>query len=300
MFKSKRGLGIALIGDTIKQLLIAAVLVVVCYISMWGILRGAYFQKTVIAIDQSLVMNTLHAATGNVLLTYPQIPINLYYDLDEDQIVVYQKGDLLKLSSGFIASYVPRPKIVLNLSINQTKQLRFLKLGDYITLRENDSFNPNTEECPAITPKPELRHVVFMPKEITNTIIMKIIDNSLKEEFQKFELVNKIEKDILYDVLINISVYKDNPDSIKILIPFNSKQSRRLACLIANNLQEDFAEKLPKLNIPIIPSKEKFFEDKLKAKATLVIAIGENLINTLSIAPDIKSALDKYLQKGYI
>jgi len=274
MFSSKKG-QIELVGDVIVQLLIAAGVILAFYIFLWASLRGTDLQKRMLSIDQALITNTLFASSGNTLFIYPKIPLNLFYDFAENAVNIYEKGDIIKLQYEYITSPKIKSKQIFNLSVNKTKQLQFLKLANQIKLGVDMEYNEFLEECP-IGEKQIIRKIIVMPKKI------KEEENPLTTYLFNFRPqitpTDTLSTSEVFDILVEISKNPD-PNAISIYIPFNSPLSRRLACLVANQLMQE--EEFP--NVPIIPSNTELFKNlaqRAPFSAILSLSIGEEYIDS--------------------
>lgn len=292
LFRSKKSQE-EMVGDTVIQLIISLVTVVGLVVAIFISFFGNDFEKSMINIDLALTTNTLYAGSGNTFFSYPPIPLSFNYNFNTDHSInVYEQGDFPLKSYLFIASDSIKIKEAANISIDKGQQLKFLKSGNQITMASEINYNIYQEECPELKAKPIIGSIFAMPETIDGRENKPA--KKLESVLSNVKLTNSIPPD--FDVIIEIKEH-EKKDHMEIYIPFNSLLSKRLACMIANNLMEK--EELSKINIPVIPSNKVFDEGIAKLapyKTILSIRIGEDLSNKTTNFFLIKNAVDDYVQ----
>jgi hypothetical protein len=292
MLHSKKGQGVKLSLDALTQLAVALIAVIALGTAFWASTRGNSFEKGILATDQALIIDTLYSGQGNTFFAYPSIPFTSLFDFFEDSINVYEKGDMIKLSHNYLPDASILSKQTVELEINNTEQLQFLKSDSEIAIGKDLVYNPFMEECPET--KQLVRKITIRPKIIDGEAnqlaenlreILKNIGN-----IEEIRIDDAITKD--FDILIEIT---KNPkeDSMEINIPFNSPRSKRLSCLIANNLMQRM-----QLNIPIIPSDKQLFQELdelVPYRAMISISVGENFSSITNLFI-MKSAFEEYMK----
>jgi hypothetical protein len=281
-----------ILGDIGTQLIMAFIAIVALSVVVFKPFFYNDFEKKMINIDLALTTNTLYAGTGNTFFSYPNIPLNLYYNFNTDNSInVYEQGDFPLQSYLFITSDNIEIKQAANLSINESNKVKLIKSGNQITMASEINYNIYQEECPKLIAKPIIGSIFVMPETIEeqeNRLAKKL------ESVLSVKLTNSIPPD--FDILIELKEH-EKKNQMEIYIPFNSLLSKRLACMIANNLMGK--EELSKINIPIIPSNKAFSEgisNLAPYKTILSMKMGEDFANKTTNFFLIKNAVEDYAQ----
>jgi len=240
------------------------------------------FEKNFLARDVSLLLDSLYTAPSNVKIDYPQDTFWFDFKFEENQVQVYdatqiQDPPLIQRvffpfmeDRNLILEYktvLPEKKAEWKKTILQrifptltrskpeqtpetSAKLQFMKTTDEISI--NKKLNINKLTCPTVAVAKPTK-VILMPEtgelsQIT-AALSPHIENSEKADYVPIEMP---------DMLIKINL-KDK--SLQAKIKPNSEPSRKLACLILNNL----LDLNPDLKPTIIPSDEALLTSAITA-----------------------------------
>ncbi|MBW2977600.1 hypothetical protein KY331_02025 [Candidatus Woesearchaeota archaeon] len=268
------------------------------------------FEKNFLARDVSLLLDSLYTAPSNVEINYPQDTFWFDFRFEENTVQVFdatQNPDPPLTQRAFFPFMEDRnllleyqtvspeekaewkktflQKVFPTLTRSKPEQtpgtevkLQFVKTTDGIAI--NKKLNTNKLTCPiAEVAKPT--KVILMPQtgdlaQITQALSTNI-ENSEKADYVPTEMP---------DMIIKIN-QKDQ--SLQAKIKPNSQQSRKLACLILNNL----LDLNPELKPTIVPSEEPPLTSAIVAVS---LYLDKTLIEDQKTIIAISKAFQQYLK----
>lgn len=308
MFIKKRGIGKKGALENILFFLIDLIVVVIVFFLMMGyvdkVVESTTFEKNFLARDTALLIDTLYVSPGNIVVDYPQDTFWFNFNFEKNKVEVYEDSLLLikKPSSYFIEDrnmefvykeikpekkvedkksfiekyfsplsyfYTSKPKLEEGTFV----KLVFGKQGKEIVVDKKEEVKIESKllECDDI----ETETVAGAPP-----VISWLVPNP--------NSLNQGLVDMIDNAHISVITFVgNNPDntinSIKAYIPIEEtryKKSKRLACIILNNIitNDELKDVIKKNNlidvtgISIIPSD--FFSILKKGNIIVLIEIG--------------------------
>lgn len=319
MFKQKRGQ----ITTMVLWFMIDLVLAIVIFFILSSYVDRAAeyttFEKNFLARDIALLIDTLYAAPGNVITNYSQDTLWFTFKFDKNQVQIYDitenpnppmsdralypfiedrnlkfeykiitPGVKAQKSKSILKKTPPFSWLTTNKPIIEpgtSASLQFIKTSQELGV--NELININKLQCPVIeTEKPE--SITLVPRTINGTLYT--FTDSLKEKIKTFIEDTQTKDQIeIEKTAIILQITTGKKDAIKAYILPDSPKSRKLACLILNNI----LDKNPTLKADIFLSTNSILK---KAPVALTLELGKNLQTPQTISA-ISDAFEEYYKK---
>lgn len=225
--KSKKGIANEKILASIQDIGLAAFAIILLFNVVQGASTGEFIEEKKVVISTGLLIDTLTSTNGNTFI---------YADISNNTISITDK--LIKVGDRWTQRFHllkdKNTKIFSDLSFENTSTITLLKAGSNLYIGK-ELIPINYHSCPfvffkkptnvAILPSTEFRLETALKQALNSEITLTMADTATAKLIGNPELI----------IMLN----SKQEDFFKIEIPVNSPKSRRLACIITNELQRE-------------------------------------------------------------
>lgn len=227
---SKRGSVVEVLMSPIFHTLFAlAVVGFVIFMGVTKIAEKTDFEKSFLATDTALTIDTVYAMPETVFLVYDKSTRNITFKFEKNKVIANEKGKV-SLESSFIDD-----KIIDFSSKNFEKipfKLAFYKQDNFLMVDNKDVFNRNTKACPNIKKESiDSKSFIFNSEQELKPILNSI--KSYHASHSYMDILGETYNDKA-DILIQISLSPNN--EFAVYYESASLKSRALGCSIANSI----------------------------------------------------------------
>jgi len=250
----------------IGELALASFVLVGFFIYLRNVEKGAFLEKSYNAREISLIVETLESAPGSIFYHFADEK-GFIYSFKKNRVDVYTKDErfdtpsityyLFPENKNLEYSYPQNPQLLMPLPFEENTEFDIQKGFEFSIDNEIDE-NINFLNCPNV--KHEIEYSTYDSSEL-----LKAFEDENGKEVK--------------DIFLKIKYVKENDNLVLIKIARNIK-SRRLACLISNELKKSSIDSM------ILP------EDIDKEKTYVLIELKKEMKK--EVAKGVSNALSRF------